>query len=154
MQPEGQSEDGEERLYKADEFVREALQVKITPIMLVRSVSSPSLPHVLSLSHLLSAKLTASSLSHTQDQFGEEWDSLCRAQAAHTAELDQLRKANSHLSAQVRQLETSLSQVNEEHCELVKQVVMAKLEREELEDELVKCEFRSGLAMSGGMDGD
>jgi hypothetical protein len=40
----------------------------------------------------------------------------------------------------VRQLEASLSQVNEEHCELVKQVVMAKLEREELEDELVKCE--------------
>lgn len=41
----------------------------------------------------------------------------------------------------MRQLEASLSQINEEHCELVKQVVMAKLEREELEDELVKCEF-------------
>lgn len=55
-------------------------------------------------------------------------------------ELDALRKANLQLSLQVRQLEASLSQINTEHCELVKQVVMAKLEREELEDELVKCE--------------
>ncbi|ORY89078.1 rab-GTPase-TBC domain-domain-containing protein [Leucosporidium creatinivorum] len=93
-------------LYKAQEFVREALQVKITPLML--------------------------------DQFGEEWTSLCAQQSAHTLELDSLRKANAQLSSQVRQLEASLSQVNEEHCELVKQVVMAKLEREELEDELVK----------------
>lgn len=39
----------------------------------------------------------------------------------------------------MRQLEGSLSQINLEHCELVKQVVKARLEREELEDELVKC---------------
>ena len=37
--------------------------------------------------------------------------------------------------------ESSLSQINIEHCELVRQVVMAKIEREELEDELVKCAF-------------
>ncbi|GEM10405.1 rab GTPase activator [Rhodotorula toruloides] len=92
--------------YKVHEFVREALQVRITPMML--------------------------------DQFGEEWANLCAAQTAHAAELDSLRKANLQLSLQVRQLETSLAQINQEHCELVKQVVASRLEREELEDELVK----------------
>ncbi|KAK4336235.1 Anion/proton exchange transporter GEF1 [Rhodotorula toruloides] len=94
--------------YKVHEFVREALQVRITPMML--------------------------------DQFGEEWANLCAAQTAHAAELDSLRKANLQLSLQVRQLETSLAQINQEHCELVKQVVASRLEREELEDELVKYE--------------
>lgn len=75
----------------------------------------------------------------TQDQFGEEWENLCRQQNAHTAEIENLRKANSQLSAQVRGLEASLSQINIEHCDLVRQVVMSKLEREELQDELVKC---------------
>ncbi|GAA5876163.1 hypothetical protein JCM1840_007056 [Sporobolomyces johnsonii] len=93
-------------LYHVHDFVREALQVRITPLML--------------------------------DQFGEEWFHLCAQQNAHTAELDALRKANLQLSLQVRQLEASLSQINTEHCELVKQVVNARLEREELEDELVK----------------
>ncbi|GAA6063308.1 hypothetical protein JCM10212_006718 [Sporobolomyces blumeae] len=92
--------------YRVRDFVREALQVRITPLML--------------------------------DQFGEEWSTLLAAQTAHTAELDALRKANLQLSLQVRHLEASLSQINLEHCELVKQVVKARLEREELEDELVK----------------
>ncbi|GAA5986203.1 hypothetical protein JCM10908_006454 [Rhodotorula pacifica] len=92
--------------YRVHEFVREALQVRITPMML--------------------------------DQFGEEWASLCAAQTAHAAELDALRQANHQLSRQVRQLESSLAQINLEHCDLVKQVVAARLEREELEDELVK----------------
>lgn len=77
----------------------------------------------------------------SQDQFGEEWETLSRQQSAHTLELEALRQANLQLSLQVRALEASLSQINTEHCELVKQVVMAKLEREELEDELVKCEL-------------
>ncbi|GAA6024180.1 hypothetical protein JCM10207_005596 [Rhodosporidiobolus poonsookiae] len=93
-------------LYKVHDFVREALQVRITPLML--------------------------------DQFGEEWRTLCAQQTAHAAELDALRKANLQLSFQVRQLEASLAQVNQEHVELVKQVVAGRLEREELEDELVK----------------
>lgn len=95
-----------EALYRVRDFVREALQVRITPMML--------------------------------DQFGEEWSTLLAAQTAHTAELDALRKANLQLSLQVRQLESSLSQINLEHCELVKQVVKSRLEREELEDELVR----------------
>ncbi|GAA5840021.1 hypothetical protein JCM3766R1_000642 [Sporobolomyces carnicolor] len=101
-----EKEQNPKALYRVREFVREALQVRITPMML--------------------------------DQFGEEWSTLLAAQTAHTAELDALRKANLQLSLQVRQLESSLSQINLEHCELVKQVVRARLEREELEDELVK----------------
>jgi len=75
------------------------------------------------------------------DQFAGEWNDLCRQQQAHTAEVDQLRAANQRLSGQVRTLESSLAQMNQEHCDLVKQVVMAKVDREELEEELVKCEL-------------
>lgn len=77
----------------------------------------------------------------TQDQFAQEWAALCAAQTAHNEELEALRQANLQLSRQVRQLESSLAQINTEHCELVKQVVAARLEREDLEDELVKCEL-------------
>ena len=37
-----------------------------------------------------------------------------------------------------KNLESSLAQLNTEHCELVKQLVMVKLEKEEMESELVK----------------
>lgn len=90
--------------------------------------------------------LSLTSRAREQDQFGEEWASLCAAQTAHAAELDTLRKANHQLSRQVRQLESSLAQINQEHCELVKQVVASRLEREELEDELVKCEL-TGISL-------
>ena len=41
VQPDS-TEDGYDALYKADEFVREALQIKITPLMLVRHLTAPS----------------------------------------------------------------------------------------------------------------
>ncbi|KAG8938698.1 GTPase-activating protein, partial [Tulasnella sp. 419] len=37
-----------------------------------------------------------------------------------------------------RELETSLAALNTEHCELLKQMVMSKIEREEIETELVR----------------
>ena len=89
--------------------------------------------------------------AHTQDQFAQEWASLCAAQTAHAAELDALRQANHQLSRQVRQLESSLAQINLEHCELVKQVVASRLEREELEDELVKCKFAVSLLVASSI---
>lgn len=118
--------------------MREALQVKITPLMLVSLCPALSRP---SFGAPPRRSLTLPLLILKQDQFGEEWANLCAQQSAHSLEVDTLRKANAQLSLQVRQLEASLSQINIEHCDLVKQVVMAKLEREELEDELVKCEF-------------
>lgn len=66
---------------------------------------------------------------------------MCRQQSAQNQEVEQLRSINKKLSQQVRALEGSLAQINQEHCELVKQVVQIRLEKEELEDELVKCKM-------------
>jgi hypothetical protein len=66
---------------------------------------------------------------HLLDSFRSEYDSICAEKNAHRVEVEGLRHINSQLSVQVRKLEATLAQVNQEHCELVKQVVMAKLER-------------------------
>jgi len=66
---------------------------------------------------------------------------MCRQQNASSEEVEQLRRINKTLSNQVRQLEASLTQINQEHCELVKQVVATRLEKEELEDELVRTKM-------------
>ena len=73
--------------------------------------------------------------------------------------MDNLRNANRVLMQQVKSLENSLSQLNAEHCDVIvspvptclmemryssktpflqKDLVMAKVEREEMEGELVK----------------
>lgn len=95
-----------EPTYRTNEFVRDALQIKLTP--------------------------------STLDSFASEWQEICRQQNAHALELETLRKANAQLSSQVRKLEANLAQINVEHCALVKEVVMAKLDREDLEEQLVK----------------
>ncbi|KAK9895924.1 RabGAP/TBC [Cystobasidium minutum MCA 4210] len=108
-QMEEGSSSSEEPTYSVQMFVKEALQVKITPMML--------------------------------DQYTSEWTEMCRQQNAQSAEVEQLRAINKKLSHQVRHLEASLSQINQEHCELVKQVVATRLEKEELEDELVRVKM-------------
>ncbi|RSH81499.1 GTPase-activating protein [Saitozyma podzolica] len=100
----GDSEGEEE--WKANEFVRDAYEIRITPFML--------------------------------DSYEAEHEELCRAQNRHAQELDQLRNANRNLSGQVKQLEASLSTMNQEHVELVRQLVMCKIEKEETENELVR----------------
>lgn len=72
------------------------------------------------------------------DTYANEWNELRRVQNAHAVEMDNLRTANRSLANQVRELEGSLSALNAEHCEIVKQFVMAKIEREEIEAELVR----------------
>lgn len=72
------------------------------------------------------------------DTYANEYNELRRVQTAHAMEMDNLRTANRGLANQVRELETSLSTLNAEHCEIVKQLVMAKIEREEIEAELVR----------------
>ncbi|KAG8987441.1 GTPase-activating protein [Tulasnella sp. 427] len=72
------------------------------------------------------------------DTYSNEWNELRRVQTAHAVEMDNLRTANRGLASQVRELEGSLSALNAEHCEIVKQLVMAKIEREEIEAELVR----------------
>jgi len=72
------------------------------------------------------------------DTFASEWEELRRAQSAHTMEMEALRAANRSLTAQLKSLEASLAQMNEDHVEIVKQLVMAKVEKEDMEAELVK----------------
>ncbi|KIR63610.1 hypothetical protein I314_03014 [Cryptococcus bacillisporus CA1873] len=91
-------EDGQdvEEEWMANEFVRDAFKIRITPLML--------------------------------DAYASEWEEQCRDQNRHAIELDQLRNVNRNLS----------SQVNQEHVELVRQLVMNKIEKEEMENELVR----------------
>lgn len=72
------------------------------------------------------------------DSYASEWQAKIKAEHAHQEEMDQLRTINRNLSQHVKKLEASLAQINSEHCALVKQLVMSKLEQEELEGELVK----------------
>ncbi|WVO23476.1 uncharacterized protein IAS62_004830 [Cryptococcus decagattii] len=101
-------EDGQdvEEEWMANEFVRDAFKIRITPLML--------------------------------DAYASEWEEQCRDQNRHAIELDQLRNVNRNLSSQVKQLEASLAAINQEHVELVRQLVMSKIEKEEMENELVR----------------
>ncbi|WWD09014.1 hypothetical protein V865_007130 [Kwoniella europaea PYCC6329] len=96
----------EEEEWKANEFVRDAYEIRITPFML--------------------------------DSYASEWDEQQKNQNRHALEIDTLRNANRNLSAQVKQLESSLATMNQEHVELVRQLVMSKIEKEEIENELVR----------------
>ncbi|WVW81887.1 hypothetical protein I302_103886 [Kwoniella bestiolae CBS 10118] len=95
-----------EEEWKANEFVRDAYEIRITPFML--------------------------------DSYASEWDEQQKNQNRHAVEIDTLRNANRNLSAQVKQLESSLATMNQEHVELVRQLVMSKIEKEETENELVR----------------
>ncbi|KIR92732.1 hypothetical protein I304_03311 [Cryptococcus deuterogattii CBS 10090] len=113
-------EDGQdvEEEWNANEFVRDAFKIRITPLML--------------------------------DAYASEWEEQCRDQNRHAIELDHLRNVNRNLSSQVKQLEASLAAINQEHVELVRQLVMSKIEKEEMENELLcrvgtcstRCTFR------------
>ncbi|KAG9103762.1 GTPase-activating protein [Ceratobasidium sp. 370] len=72
------------------------------------------------------------------DSYASEYQAKLKAENAHQEEMDALRTINRNLSHQVKSLEASLAQINSEHCALVKQLVMSKIEQEELEGELVK----------------
>ncbi|WVQ93745.1 hypothetical protein IAU59_000822 [Kwoniella sp. CBS 9459] len=72
------------------------------------------------------------------DSYASEWEEQLRSQNRHALEVDQLRNANRNLSSQVKQLEASLATMNQEHVELVRQLVMSKIEKEETENELVR----------------
>ncbi|KAJ9118572.1 hypothetical protein QFC22_003792 [Naganishia vaughanmartiniae] len=62
------------------------------------------------------------------DSFAGEWEEHLRTQNAHAMELDTLRNANRSLR----------DQVNNEHVEIVKQLVQSRIEKEELENELIR----------------
>ncbi|CAE6510511.1 unnamed protein product [Rhizoctonia solani] len=81
------------------------------------------------------------------DSYAGEYQAKIKAENAHQEEMDALRTINRNLSQHVKQLEASLAQINTEHCALVKQLVMSKLEQEELEGQLVKFKILYAEAM-------
>ncbi|TKY84570.1 hypothetical protein EX895_006472 [Sporisorium graminicola] len=72
------------------------------------------------------------------DSFAAEFDVQVRAANAHRREVEALRLVNRNLAARVKALEEQLNSVNAEHVEMVKDVVMAKIAKEEMAEELVK----------------
>ncbi|CAE6356645.1 unnamed protein product [Rhizoctonia solani] len=83
-------------------------------------------------------KISRSFTPFMLDSYAGEYQAKVKAENAHQEEMDALRAINRNLSQHVKQLEASLAQINTEHCSLVKQLVMSKIEQEELEGELVK----------------
>ncbi|KLT43741.1 RabGAP/TBC [Cutaneotrichosporon oleaginosum] len=121
-----ESEDGEEQ-WRSNDFVRDAYETRITPLML--------------------------------DQYESEWNEKCRIQTEHVRQLEayareteQLRGANRHLSSQVKSLEASIATMNQEHVELVRQLVLAKIAKEDMETELVKYKAMCAALAQGRED--
>jgi len=81
------------------------------------------------------------------DNYANEWNEAMRLRNAHAIEMDELRNANRTLKTQVKQLEQNLLQLNEEHCEMAKQLVLTRLRHEELENELVTYKLLYADAM-------
>jgi len=100
------SNDGSSASYRVDEFVQDAIALRITPFML--------------------------------DTYAHEYEDLVRTRDSHLMEMDALRNTNRHLSAQVKSMESTLAQLNTEHCEIVKELVMQRIKNEEMESELVR----------------
>lgn len=72
------------------------------------------------------------------DTYAAEFDVQVRAANAHRREVEALRLVNRNLASRVKALEEQLNSVNAEHVEMVKDVVMAKIAKEEMAEELVK----------------
>lgn len=100
------SDENNKASYRVDEFVQDAISLRITPFML--------------------------------DAYTHEYNEMIREREAHALELDALRNTNRALSAQVNTLEANLASLNTEHVEILNQLVMARLQNEELEGELVR----------------
>ncbi|KAI0318268.1 rab-GTPase-TBC domain-containing protein [Amylostereum chailletii] len=93
-------------LYRVDELVQDAINLRITPFML--------------------------------DAYAHEYADMIRERDAHAMEVDFLRSSNRNLSSQVNALEASLAQLNQEHVNILNELVQARLQHKELEGELVR----------------
>ncbi|KAF9650901.1 RabGAP/TBC [Thelephora ganbajun] len=86
------------------------------------------------------------------DAFAAEYREAVRIKEAHALEVDGLRNSNRNLSAQVQNMEASLQQLNEEHREILNQLVAARMRNEELETELVRYKLLYAEAMHQSED--
>ncbi|TCD71202.1 GTPase-activating protein [Steccherinum ochraceum] len=85
------------------------------------------------------------------DNYAHEYDESVRIRDAHAIEMDALRASNRTLSSQVNRLEANLAQLNTEHCEVLNELVRARLRNEELEGELVRYKLLYAEAMHHNM---
>lgn len=71
------------------------------------------------------------------DGYATEFEESVRVANAHRREVEALRLVNRNLAARVASLEEQLQQISAEHVDLVKQAVMSKVAKEEMEEDLV-----------------
>lgn len=74
----------------------------------------------------------------TLDGYAAEFDEQVKAANAHRREVEALRLVNRNLAAKVASLEEQLQQISAEHVDLVKQAVMSKIAKEEMEEDLIR----------------
>ncbi|TIA77628.1 hypothetical protein E3P98_04121 [Wallemia ichthyophaga] len=79
------------------------------------------------------------------DSYASEWAETCYNVNKHAHEVDELRLANRGLSSQIKKLEASLTQINGEHCELVKTLVNIRIEKDEMEESLINKLVRAQM---------
>ncbi|PWN93003.1 RabGAP/TBC [Acaromyces ingoldii] len=72
------------------------------------------------------------------DDYASDFEEQVRQRTAHRREVEALKLVNRNLSNKVKELEETLQQVNKEHVDLVKNVVLTKLAKEEMAEELVR----------------
>jgi len=86
------------------------------------------------------------------DSYAHEYADLLKVRDAHTMEVEALKNSNRNLLTQVQNMEASLTQLNDEHREVLNQLVMSKVRNEELESELVRYKFLYAEAMHQSED--
>ncbi|KAF8973253.1 rab-GTPase-TBC domain-containing protein [Flammula alnicola] len=81
------------------------------------------------------------------DSYRHEYEDLVRETNKHAIQIDELRNSNRALSNQVKTLENSFAQLNEEHVEILNELVKQRLKNEEMEEELVRYKLLYAEAM-------
>lgn len=72
------------------------------------------------------------------DSYASEFAEQVKLATSHRREVEELRRENRNLQIHVKELEEQLGAVQQEHVDLVKNVVMAKLAKEEMAEEVRK----------------
>ncbi|PWN31737.1 TBC-domain-containing protein [Meira miltonrushii] len=72
------------------------------------------------------------------DSYASDFAEQVRAATAHRREIETLKVENRSLQIRVKSLEDQLGAVQQEHVDLVKNVVMSKLAKEEMAEELMR----------------
>ena len=72
------------------------------------------------------------------DAYAHEYAEMVAARESHARELDALRNSNRALMMQVQSLEQNLASLNDEHVQVLNELVKARLQHEEVEKELVR----------------